>query len=178
MRLWLHMWGPGFLERKRILQWWEGSVPKAILLTPYYICNHESPNNSVHISPFVVKHCSRSLVFLVLRLQLLSWFFHCSVSTLLHGFCRWVLFLTVLLVHNSPWQFHFSAITFNGKMLQAAATWLLYFLRAKLLPGAQKSWQRKNALRIRVDCHVKWMVHTEARKKKRFLCPDNCIYQL
>lgn len=45
---------------------------------------------TVPISPFVVKHCSKSLVFLVLRLQLLSWLFHCSVSTLLHVFCRWV----------------------------------------------------------------------------------------
>lgn len=95
---------------------------------PYYIRNHESPKNSVHISPFAVKHYSRSLVFLVLRLQLFSWLFHCSVSTLLHGFCRWVLFLTILSVHNSPWRFHFSAIIFNGKMLQAAATWMLYFL--------------------------------------------------
>lgn len=80
MRLWLHMWGICFLERMWTLKWWEESLPKALLLTPCYVCNHESPNNSVHIFSFV-KHCSRSLVFLILRLQQLSWLFHCSFST-------------------------------------------------------------------------------------------------
>lgn len=113
-------------------------MPKAILLAHTTLVTLKA-QITVLISPFVVKHCSKSLVFLVLRLQLLSWLFHCSVSTLLHVFCRWVLFLTMLSVHNGPWHFHFSAITFNGQMLQAAATWLLYFLRAKWFPGAQKS---------------------------------------
>lgn len=153
MRLWLHLWGPDFPERKRTLQWEQGSLPKAILLTHTTLVTLKA-QITVHISPFVVKHCSKSLVFLVLRLQLLSWLFHCSASTLLHIFCRWVLFLTIMSVHNGPWHFHFSAIIFNGKMLQAAATWILFFLRAKWFPGAQKSWKRKNALRICVDCHV------------------------
>lgn len=154
VRLWLLLGGPGFPERKRTLQWEEASMPKAILLTHTRTVTLKA-QITVHISPFVVKHCSRSLVFLVLRLQLFSWLFYCSVSTLLHVFCRWVLFLTILSVHNGPWHFHFSATTFNGKMLQAAAAWLLHFLRAKWFHGAQKkSEKEKNALRISLDCHV------------------------
>jgi len=51
-------------------------------------------------------------------------------------------------------------------MLQAAVTWLLYFLRAKWFPG---KW--KNALRICVDCHVKWKVHMQAHKKIHLCVP-------
>lgn len=57
-----------------------GISAEGIIASPCYICNHESPNNSAHMFSFV-KHCSRSLVFLILRLQQLSWLFHCSFST-------------------------------------------------------------------------------------------------
>lgn len=96
---------------------------------------------------------------------------------LLHVFCRWVLFLTILSVYNSLWHFHCSAIIFNGKMFQEVAIWLLYFLRAKGFPGAQKSQKSKNALSICADWHVKWKICIQIWKKTH-LCPGNCIYQL